>query len=145
MSATMTRPDWLSKTRDEARTGFEGDPGPARSSAIWKRTPFSRYRLEKLPAEVSAASGPDVPAPDGFAGVFRQIDASAAARLGGGLEAQGVYLGDLETAAVERPELVRPHLEGFWGGPDERKLELAKRGASQARRQLSQAAEVQMR
>lgn len=110
-------PEWMFAIRREALAQFESLPMPN-----WDRTRFKDVQWEQVEpfaaakavnerAQLPAPLQAHLPEPSETSGLLVQIDSSRTyTTLASDLQAKGVILTDLGTAAREHPELVRKYL-----------------------------------
>ena len=104
-------PDWLRARRREAFEAFERLGLPSKTDEEWRRTDLKGLQLDGIaPFEEPDGAAPGDPIED-TAGVLRQRGSHPGqVELDAGLERRGVLFMPLSQAAVEHPDLVRPHL-----------------------------------
>ena len=129
MHALSEQTPTLDALRREALEAFRAAPVPPRTSEAWRRSDFSRWRLDRLTEEALAAPADGAKptlARGGAAGAFCEAvgGGRTAVELDGAVRAQGVVLETLERAFAAHGDLVRPALARL-GGPDLGKLEAA--------------------
>jgi Fe-S cluster assembly protein SufD len=126
LATSAGQPDWLRALREEAWDAFDRLPLPTRKLEEWRYTDVDQLKLDDVrPAE------PFDGVPAEARALIEGKEASARVLMVGGTVAeievapeaaeQGVVVMELAAAAVERPDLVRPHL-GRAVGMDHDKL-----------------------
>lgn len=104
-------PEWLRARRREAWEMYERLPMPSRSDEEWRRTDLRGLDLDSFePFERANGAAPADPIQDA-AGVLRQRGSEpGTVELDPAVAAKGVLFMPLSQAAIEQPDLVRPHL-----------------------------------
>jgi Fe-S cluster assembly protein SufD len=124
LAALPEAPQFVRSIRKEAFDAFLALPIPSQETEEWRYTDLEGFdfdlrpfadggraeNLDQVPEEILAAAG-EVGERAGLQ--IQRNSEVVVTHLDPGLTAKGVWFGDLDRAAVQRPDLVEPHLHGL--------------------------------